>query len=53
MGERPLFVMPAGSLITVSDEPAEYKQVTVLFANVVAVDGYRLHDWLRSGCAKS
>jgi len=41
-----------GSPITLSHEPAQYKQVTVLFANVVrSMDIASTR--LRSGCAKS
>ena len=39
--ENNKFCHQCGARITLSPEPADYKQVTVLFADVRAVDGHR------------
>ena len=46
------FCHRCGARITLSPEPAEYKQVTVLFADVVRSMNIAAH-WIWSGCAKS
>ena len=44
--------MPAVAPILESAQPAEYKQVTVLFADVVGSMDIAA-AWARSGCARS
>ena len=45
------FCDACGARLAAPVTAAEYKQVTVLFADAIALDGHRGRRWIRSGCA--
>ena len=50
--EKAKFCGECGAAVSAGTKPAEYKQVTVLFADVVhSITSLRL--WVPSGCARS